>query len=176
MKVNRNVRSKFVIDMSIPNLTQSLDGPTVTRTRPSDLQVVGSSIINPFINLTTQTDVLEVELLKSSDNERGLVDKSREARKDFMRAINKLKDESHSSLSYLEEQLQFNTDYTPVNESLVLQTSGSLIIKILLVFGTNVIIYSYILLMILFTHISLLPYFLTWSVIRLSSKFSWLYA
>ena len=102
--------------MSVPSSIPSSDGPTVTKTRLSDLEVVGSSIVNPLGDLTTQSD----DLMTSSDNDRGLAEQSREAREDFIRTISRLKEESQPSLAYLEE-FQYNPDKSaPVLESLVI--------------------------------------------------------
>ena len=111
MKNNgRIVPSKFVIDMSVPS---SLDSPAITRTKPTELRVVGSSIINPACQeLTAHSDNHVEELMTSSDNERGLAARSREARQQFIRTLSKLRDESQSSLAYL-EQLQSNQGPTP---------------------------------------------------------------
>ena len=103
----RNVPSKFIIDMSVPP-SHSLDSPTVIRTRPIELEVVGSSIINPMA-VTEKSDCPAEELMTSSDNERGLAARSREAREQFVRTLRRLRDESQSSLAYL-EQLQSNAN------------------------------------------------------------------
>ena len=119
MKGGNNFRSKFVIDMSVPSSIPSLDGPTVTKSRLSALEVIGSSIVNPFGDITTQED----NLMTSSDNDRSLAEQSREAREEFIRTISRLKDESQPSLAYL-EQFQSNPENSgPVLESLVIPDS-----------------------------------------------------
>ena len=119
MKRGNNFRSKFVIDMSVPSSIPSLDGPTVTKSRLSALEVIGSSIVNPFGDITTQED----NLMTSSDNDRSLAEQSREAREEFIRTISRLKDESQPSLAYL-ERFQSNPENSgPVLESLVIPDS-----------------------------------------------------
>ena len=123
MERGNHFRSKFVIDMSVPSSIPSLDGPTVTKTRLSSLEVVGSSIVNPFGDLTTQLD----DLMTSSDNDRGLAEQSREAREDFIRTISRLKEESQPSLTYLEHFQSNLENSAPVLESLVIPDSSGIV-------------------------------------------------
>ena len=120
---DRDVPSKFVIDVTVPD-TQ--DSPTVTRRRPTELQVVGCSIINPLSQvLAEQSAGPALELMTSSDNERGLAARSREAREKFLQKLSKLRDESQISLAYLDSrQLQTNQVPNPDLPLLRLTSSG----------------------------------------------------